>query len=38
MAALHLIPDEFHGEWNDAITPGGSDQIMKQACKLRQKL
>ena len=38
MAALHLIPDKFHGERNYAIAPGESDQIKKQPRKLRHKL
>ena len=38
MAALQLIPDEFHGDWNYAITPIGSRQGKKQPRKLRAKL
>ena len=26
MAALHLTPDKFHGDWNYSIAPGESDQ------------
>ncbi len=35
MAALHLIPDEFHGEWNYAIAPGGQVPGKKQPRRLR---
>ncbi|MDH3460107.1 MAG: ISAzo13 family transposase [Burkholderiaceae bacterium] len=38
MASLHLIPDEFHGEWNYAIIPTGSGRISKQPRTLRAKL
>lgn len=38
MAALHLIPDDFHGDWNYAIAPGGPGQGKKQPRKLRAKL
>jgi Rhodopirellula transposase DDE domain len=38
MAALHLTPDKFHGDWNYAITPSESNPIRKQPRKLRQKL
>jgi hypothetical protein len=38
MASLHLIPDQFHGDWNYAIAPSESDRIKKQPRKLRQKL
>lgn len=30
MRASHLIPDEFHGEWNYAIIPAESGRISKQ--------
>ncbi len=38
MAALHLKPDSFHGEWNYAITPAKTDRSMKRLRKLRGKL
>ena len=38
MAALHLIPDEFHGEWNYAIAPGGQAPSKKQPRRLRPQL
>jgi hypothetical protein len=38
MAALHLIPDEFHGDWNYAIDPGGAGPGKKQPHRLRKKL
>ena len=38
MAALRLTPDEFHGEWNYAITPAEPAQLRKQPRKLRVKL
>jgi len=38
MAALHLTPDEFHGDWNYAIAPGKSGQLKKRQGKLRHKL
>jgi hypothetical protein len=38
MAALNLIPDEFHGDWNYAIAPNGSGQGKRQPRKLRQRL
>ena len=38
MAALHLKPDEFHGDWNYAITPTAPDRNMRQRRKLRSKL
>jgi hypothetical protein len=38
MAALHLIPDDFHGDWNYAIAPGRPSQGKKQPRKLRAKL
>jgi hypothetical protein len=38
MAALHLIPDEFHGDWNYAITPTSSGQPRRQPQKLWAKL
>ena len=38
MAALKLIPDKFHGDWNDAIAPIESAQIKKRPIKLRPKL
>ena len=30
MAALRLTPDEFHGEWNYAITPAEPAQLIKR--------
>ena len=39
MTALHLIPDEFHGDWNYTIAPVGSGgRINKPPRKLRTKL
>jgi len=38
MACLNLIPDEFHGEWNYAITPTRVGMGSKQPRKLRVKL
>ena len=38
MAALHLTPDEFHGDWNYAIAPAESPRIRKQRRILRKKL
>lgn len=38
MAALHLIPDKFHGDWNYTIAPADSDRINKQPRRLRAKL
>ncbi|MGK2897714.1 MAG: ISAzo13 family transposase [Burkholderiaceae bacterium] len=38
MASLRLIPDEFHGEWNYAIIPAGSDRVRKRPRILRAKL
>ena len=38
MAALRLIPDKFHGDWNYAIAPGGSARGKKQPRTLRSKL
>ncbi|MBE0548287.1 MAG: ISAzo13 family transposase [Rubrivivax sp.] len=38
MASLHLIPDEFHGEWNYAIIPAESGRISKQPRTLRVRL
>ena len=38
MAALHLTPDKFHGEWNYAIAPTTSRRIKQQPRKLRKKL
>jgi hypothetical protein len=38
MAALHLIPDKFHGDWNYTIVPSDSDQINKKPRRLRAKL
>lgn len=39
MTALHLIPDEFHGDWNYTIAPVESGRrINKQPCKLRTTL
>ena len=35
MAALRLTPDEFHGEWNYAITPADQARLRKQSRKLR---
>ena len=39
MTALHLIPDEFYGDWNYTIAPVGSGgRIKKPLRKLRTKL
>ena len=39
MTALHLIPDEFHGDWNYTIAPVQSDgRINTRPRKLRTKL
>ena len=38
MASAHLIPDEFHGEWNYAIIPAESGRNSKQPRMLRAKL
>ena len=38
MAALRLIPDKFHGDWNYTIAPADSDRINKQPRRLRAKL
>jgi len=38
MAALHLTPDKFHGDWNYAIAPAESPRIRKQRRTLREKL
>ncbi|HEX3525059.1 MAG TPA: ISAzo13 family transposase [Stellaceae bacterium] len=38
MAALRLIPDKFHGDWNYKIVPTESGRIRKQPRKLRSKL
>ena len=38
MAALKLIPDKFHGEWNCAIAPTESAQVRKRSGRLRPKL
>ena len=38
MAALHLIPDKFHGDWNYTIAPEHPDRINKQPRRLRAKL
>jgi transposase len=38
MAALHLIPDEFHGDWNYAIAPNESPQSTKRPRRLRPRL
>ena len=38
MAALHLTPDKFHGDWNYAIAPAEPDRLKKQPRKLRSKL
>lgn len=38
MAALRLIPDDFHGDWNYAIAPNGAGRGKKQPGKLRVKL
>ena len=38
MAALRLIPDKFHGDWNYTIAPQDSDRINKQPRRLRAKL
>ena len=38
MAALHLIPDKFHGDWNYTIAPEHPDRINKQPRRLRPKL
>ena len=38
MAALHLMPDKFHGDWNYTIAPEDPDRINKQPRRLRAKL
>ena len=38
MAALHLIPDKFHGDWNYTIAPAEPGRIKKQPRRLRAKL
>ena len=38
MASVRLIPDEFHGDWNYAITPIETDRIKKQPRKLPREL
>ena len=38
MAALHLTPDRFHGDWNYVIAPAESGRLNKQPNKLCQKL
>ena len=38
MAALHLTPDEFHGEWNYVIAPAGPRRITTQPHKLLDNL
>ena len=38
MAALRLIPDKFHGDWNYTIAPEHPDGINKQPRRLRAKL
>ena len=38
LASLHLIPDEFHGDWNYEIIPEESDGIKKQPRRLRPNL
>jgi hypothetical protein len=34
MAALHLTPDRFHGDWNYVIAPTESDRLKKQPTKI----
>ena len=38
MAALRLMPDKFHGDWNYTIAPEHPDGINKQPRRLRAKL
>ena len=38
LAALCLVPDKFHGDWNYTIAPQDSDRINKQPRRLRAKL
>ena len=38
MAALRLIPDKFHGDWNYTLAPVDPDRINKQPRRLRAKL
>ena len=38
MAALHLTPDKFHGDWNYVIAPAESGRLKKQPSKTRQTL
>ena len=38
MAALRLIPDKFHGDWNYTIAPVDPDRITKRPRRLRAKL
>ena len=38
MAALRLTLDEFHGDWNYALTPAEAGPIKKSPRKLRRKL
>ena len=38
MAALRLVPDKFHGDWNYTIAPVDPDRINKQPRRLRAKL
>jgi hypothetical protein len=37
MAALHLIPDQFHGDWNYVVVPRRSGQGKRQPRKLQLK-
>ena len=38
MAALHLTPERFHGDWNYAIAPSGAHRHARKSKRLRPKL
>ena len=38
MAALHLTPERFHGDWNYAIAPSGAHRNARKSKRLRPKL
>lgn len=38
MAALHLTPERFHGDWNYAIAPSGAHRNARKSMRLRPKL